>query len=74
MTQAIGRARRFGQEKPVHVYHFLVKGTADVDIMEHRTSRVVKQSTSGVATLSRASRDESRFGTSFYDYISRDHN
>jgi hypothetical protein len=36
VTQAIGRARRYGQEKTVHVYHFLVNGTADAKIMQLR--------------------------------------
>lgn len=36
MTQAIGRARRWGQEKLVHVYHFVTTKTIDVDIIEQR--------------------------------------
>lgn len=42
MTQAIGRARRYGQIKPVHIYHFMTCHTIDVDILEYRTSRLVK--------------------------------
>ncbi|KAJ5788714.1 hypothetical protein N7457_003704 [Penicillium paradoxum] len=34
MTQAIGRARRFGQKKTVHVYHLLVRNTYDVNIYQ----------------------------------------
>lgn len=37
MTQAIGRARRWGQAKEVHVYHFLTVNTIDVDYHEART-------------------------------------
>ncbi|OQE11510.1 hypothetical protein PENVUL_c002G04166 [Penicillium vulpinum] len=39
MTQAIGRARRFGQTKHVHVYHMLVKNTYDVNIFQQAQSR-----------------------------------
>jgi len=38
MTQAIGRARRWGQEKVVHVYHFLTVNTIDVDYYEARNN------------------------------------
>jgi len=43
MTQAIGRARRFGQMKEVHIYHFMTTNTIDVDIFEHRTKKIVKR-------------------------------
>ena len=36
MTQAIGRARRYGQLKTVTVYHFLSLKTLDVNIFEDR--------------------------------------
>jgi hypothetical protein len=36
MTQAVGRARRYGQTKPVHTYHFLSLKTIDVDTFETR--------------------------------------
>ena len=36
MTQAIGRVRRYGQTKHVHVYHFLASGTIDVNIFQER--------------------------------------
>lgn len=39
MTQAIGRARRRGQEKTVHIYHFVALKTIDVDILEQRDRR-----------------------------------
>jgi len=75
MTQAIGRARRFGQQKTVHVYHFLVKDTVDIDIVELRTSRAVVQTIIGEGALSHNSgREKSKFGTPFYNHISRDFN
>jgi hypothetical protein len=37
MTQAKGRARRYGQTRPVHIYHFLSLKTVDVDEMQQRT-------------------------------------
>lgn len=43
MTQAIGRSRRFGQQKTVHVYHLLTRGTADVNVLQERTNTVVVQ-------------------------------
>jgi hypothetical protein len=50
MTQAIGRARRFGQERAVHVYHLLVKNTYDVNIFQKRhASKLVDHD--GVPTL-----------------------
>ena len=36
MTQSIGRAKRFGQYKTVHVYRFLALRTIDVDILQER--------------------------------------
>jgi hypothetical protein len=41
MTQAVGRARRYGQRKPVHTYHFLSLKTIDVDTFESRTHVVL---------------------------------
>ncbi|KAJ5170138.1 C-5 cytosine methyltransferase [Penicillium coprophilum] len=44
MTQAIGRARRFGQTKHVHVYHLLVKNTYDINIFQRaRSSKLVER-------------------------------
>ncbi|KAJ5262375.1 hypothetical protein N7524_007680 [Penicillium chrysogenum] len=44
MTQAIGRARRFGQEREVHVYHLLVKNTHDVNIFQKaQSSKLVER-------------------------------
>lgn len=36
MTQAIGRARRYGQAKHVHIYHLLTLNTLEVNIFEDR--------------------------------------
>jgi hypothetical protein len=36
MTQAIGRAKRWGQCKTAHAYHFATAETIDVDIIEQR--------------------------------------
>jgi hypothetical protein len=41
MTQAVGRARRYGQCKPVHTYHFLSLKTIDVDTFESRNHVVL---------------------------------
>jgi SNF2 family DNA or RNA helicase len=35
-TQAIGRVRRMGQTKMVHIYHLLAIDTLDVDILESK--------------------------------------
>ncbi|PIA95671.1 hypothetical protein CB0940_10123 [Cercospora beticola] len=39
MAQAIGRVRRFGQERPIHVYRIVALDTIDVDVLEHRENR-----------------------------------
>ena len=36
-TQAIGRVRRYGQTKTVHIYRFFSMNTIDVEIYEQRT-------------------------------------
>jgi hypothetical protein len=41
MTQAIGRALRYGQTRRVHVYHLLVKKTIDVNIFQERRGKVL---------------------------------
>ena len=38
-TQSIGRIRRFGQQKTVHVWRFLMKDTIDQQIFNERTGR-----------------------------------
>ncbi|GAB7360989.1 hypothetical protein MBLNU230_g0972t1 [Neophaeotheca triangularis] len=39
MAQAIGRVRRHGQTKSIHVYRIVALDTIDVDILEHRERR-----------------------------------
>lgn len=41
MTQAIGRCRRYGQTRHVHVYHLLAKLTIDVNIFQERREKVL---------------------------------
>ncbi|KAL5333911.1 hypothetical protein BJX70DRAFT_405782 [Aspergillus crustosus] len=41
MIQAIGRCRRYGQTKHVHVYHLLAKNTVDVNIFQDRRGKVL---------------------------------
>lgn len=41
MTQAIGRCRRYGQERTVHVHHMLSAFTADLNVWQDRTSLVL---------------------------------
>ncbi|KMP00941.1 hypothetical protein CIRG_01081 [Coccidioides immitis RMSCC 2394] len=36
MSQAMGRSRRYGQQKHVHIYHFLALKTVEVNIFERR--------------------------------------
>lgn len=48
MTQAIGRARRYGQLKHVHIYNFVSLKTIDVDTIQARSGK----------TLVRAERNE----------------
>lgn len=43
-TQAIGRARRFGQTKEVHVYHYLALNTIDVDLHEQWEDKKLHES------------------------------
>ncbi|KAI9753984.1 MAG: peptide transporter ptr2 [Chaenotheca gracillima] len=47
MAQAVGRARRYGQRKVVHVYQFLSLKTIDVDILEQRSSKRLIQNADG---------------------------
>ena len=47
ITQAIGRARRYGQKKIVHIYRFLSLKTIDVDIIEERTGKMLVKENGG---------------------------
>ncbi|KAB8231839.1 putative SNF2 family helicase [Aspergillus alliaceus] len=55
MTQAIGRARRYGQTKHVYIYHLLVRATIDITLFQHRHGQVLVER-DGEATL--AAREE----------------
>src|SRR5438309_7825543 len=41
--QAIGRVRRRGQKKDVHIYYFLAARTIDVNILEDREGKTLVQ-------------------------------
>jgi hypothetical protein len=41
MTQAVGRALRYGQTRRVHVYHLLMKRTIDVNIFQERRKKIL---------------------------------
>jgi SNF2 family DNA or RNA helicase len=69
ITQAVGRAARHGQEKTVSVYHLLVKHTVDIDIIEFRNAKVIKQDEFGNNVLESGTRKESKFGTLVYEHI-----
>lgn len=45
MTQAIGRVRRYGQKRVVHVYHLLSEDTADVTILKEREENRLDEAT-----------------------------
>ncbi|KAJ5933706.1 C-5 cytosine methyltransferase [Penicillium verhagenii] len=36
MKQAIGRSRRYGQDRTVNIYHMLVENTAEINVVEKR--------------------------------------
>jgi len=40
-TQAIGRLRRYGQTKLVHIYRFLTSQTIDTEVFEKRAGKIV---------------------------------
>ena len=40
-TQAIGRIRRYGQTKTVHIWRFLTMNSIDVEIWEGRSGKKV---------------------------------
>jgi SNF2 family DNA or RNA helicase len=44
-TQAIGRIRRFGQNKTVHVWRFLARETIDTKIFDERSGRPISATT-----------------------------
>lgn len=55
MTQAIGRARRYGQTKHVYIYHLLARMTIDTTLFQDRHGKMLVER-DGKATL--AAREE----------------
>ena len=51
MAQAIGRVRRHGQKKEIHVYRIIALDTIDVDILEHRERRTDSLTEQGTAKI-----------------------
>lgn len=41
MTQCIGRAKRYGQRKTVHIYRFAALKTIEVDILQEREQKTL---------------------------------
>ncbi|KAL2872557.1 putative SNF2 family helicase [Aspergillus lucknowensis] len=52
MIQAIGRCRRYGQTRHVHVYHLLAKRTIDVNIFQERRGKVMVERDGGALLIS----------------------
>lgn len=59
MTQAIGRCRRYGQTKHVHIYHLLAKLTIDVNIFQERREKVLVETDGRPVLVSREEAVES---------------
>lgn len=45
MIQAIGRVRRYGQKRTVHVWHLLSDDTADITILKEREEGRINEAT-----------------------------
>lgn len=58
MTQSIGRAKRFGQRKTVHVYRFLALRTIDVDILQERERKQLVKKDAEASESGRGESDE----------------
>ena len=77
MTQAMGRARRYGQTKKVHIYHFLSLKTVDVDTLQLHLGKILAENVapppkfapyptfvpSGFGLISGINGDKGRFGS-----------
>ncbi|KAJ5815684.1 hypothetical protein N7474_007461 [Penicillium riverlandense] len=57
MTQAIGRARRYGQTRTVHVYHLLMRMTVDVNVMQEREGKILVERAGALEWVSKAEGD-----------------
>lgn len=51
MIQAVGRSRRYGQTRHVHIYHLLAKMTIDVNVFQERRGNKVLVERGGRAIL-----------------------
>ncbi|KAL5003338.1 hypothetical protein BDV10DRAFT_180471 [Aspergillus recurvatus] len=51
MVQAVGRSRRYGQTRHVHIYHLLAKMTIDVNVFQERRGNRVLVERGGRAVL-----------------------
>lgn len=58
MTQAIGRAYRMGQLKPVHIYHFLMAKTIEVNIIQDREKKAIAKQNDGTFRLEERTNSE----------------
>jgi len=77
MTQAIGRTRRYGQTKPVHIYQFLSLKTVDVDTLQQHSGKILAENVapppefvpydtfvpSGFGLINGVDGDKGRFGS-----------
>lgn len=63
MCQAIGRARRYGQSKHVHIYHFLAKKTMDVAIFQERRGKVLVEREGFAVLVYRGEASEEEMGS-----------
>lgn len=58
MTQAIGRIRRYGQLNHIHIWHILIIGTVDVDLLQMRRNEILVETKSGFEFVKRGSEGE----------------
>lgn len=77
LTQCVGRARRYGQKKTVHVYHYLSLKTTDVDILQERSRKKLVEQRRDVFELMSESnitpeQRDAEWGTGFFTSVSQD--
>lgn len=70
MEQAIGRARRYGQKKEVHVYHFLYQHTFDVDLFEEMRVCTLVPETNGFGEETRDGWSDDTYKTHYSSHLS----
>lgn len=54
MAQAIGRSRRYGQLKHVHIYHVLALRTVEVNIFEQRRRQYLAKRSGHFVTVDKS--------------------